>query len=52
MPKVLEWLETLRSVLSRAIDLLRDLRTDIVSASDPRLGQVESLLDDLEDLLT
>ena len=39
---------TLRSLLSRAIDLLRDLRVDIVSPDDPRRGLVEDFLYDAE----
>ena len=42
---------TLRSLLSRAIDLLRDLRVDIVSISDPRRGILDDLIWDAEEAL-
>lgn len=51
IPEVLEYVGKLRSVLSRAVDLLRDLRIDVVSFDDGRRGQIDDLIVDAEELL-
>lgn len=49
--EILEYIRKLRSTLSRALDALRDLRTDIVLPDDPRRGLVDDIMHDAEELL-